>query len=160
MSTEYEGKFPNCTSCGGKGSYPCSVCTGGEPDCGRCEGTNHETCAECEHREARIRHWRPDEIPDVVRDESVPIRIVDLTVREPPAWDRMAEEYRTTPAFQRGTDPQELLGRLRDAEARLGRAHEALANVVRRCVFGCTRDSYCGSCGAAYAGLPEDYDLG
>lgn len=99
MNTEYEGKFPDCTSCGGKGSCPCSACTGGDPDCDRCEGTNHETCAECEHREGRIRHWRPDEVPEIVRDESVPLRITALPPVKEPTQEQRAEERQKTLAF-------------------------------------------------------------
>lgn len=38
-------------------------------------------------------------------------------------------------------------------------AHEALANMVRRCKYDCTRESYCGLCEGTFSVLPKDYDL-
>ena len=64
---EYKGRFPDCRSCGGRGSYPCSVCTGGDPDCDRCDGTDRETCAECEATAVKQREWRNGKTPQVIQ---------------------------------------------------------------------------------------------
>lgn len=39
------------------------------------------------------------------------------------------------------------------------KAHEHLANVVRKCQYGCYLNSYCGVCKTAIEGLPEGYEL-
>lgn len=38
-------------------------------------------------------------------------------------------------------------------------AWEALANIVRRCQYNCSRASYCGACEVALQGLPENYNF-
>lgn len=38
-------------------------------------------------------------------------------------------------------------------------AWAALASIVRRCQYNCSRASYCGTCAVALQGLPENYDL-
>lgn len=40
-------RYRVCPDCHGNLRFPCSVCTGGHPDCDRCEGQDQEDCARC-----------------------------------------------------------------------------------------------------------------
>lgn len=66
MGNEYKGRFPACLWCEGLGALPCSVCRGGDPDCERCEGTDQETCLECERVDMEQRKWADGIRPKVV----------------------------------------------------------------------------------------------
>lgn len=83
-------------------------------------------------------------------------------VRERDSWKSAAESQnrqwsqKCTEGTELRADFERIHWEQREA---LRSAHEALANVIRECGRICTRESYCGPCGAAYAGLPEDYKL-
>lgn len=43
--------------------------------------------------------------------------------------------------------------------AKIAKLHEHLADVVRKCQYGCDRKIYCRVCKTAIDGLPEGYEL-